>query len=159
MAKKFVTTNGMNLLNQKLQETLAAARKVSKEVGEAAGSSYDWHDNFEYEDAQRRLAQVDRQIADLKDILAECQIIEPENQSERIQIGNIVSIAIDDDEKKLTLVGHGESAPQLGLLAYDTPLGAALVGREVGDTFEVMIGRNNREIEILRIFPPPESTN
>jgi len=56
-----------------------------------------------------------------------------------------------DDEKQYQLVGPYESDPEKGKISIASPLGHALIGKEVGDEIEVKAPAGIQEFEILEI--------
>jgi transcription elongation GreA/GreB family factor len=48
-----------------------------------------------------------------------------------------VTFVRDGDERTVTVVGHDESEPAEGLVAFSAPLVKAMLGAEVGEEIEV----------------------
>ena len=48
---------------------------------------------------------------------------------------------LDEDDKpvKYQIVGQAEADAKAGMISYNSPLGRALIGREVGDEVEVSV--------------------
>jgi transcription elongation factor GreA len=146
--EKHFTRQGLDLKQRqlKLQE--------DQEAGQEAGINCDWHDNFGYEDAKRRLELESSILAALRDEVAGARIISIEEQSETVKIGVTVQILLGGDERSYTIGAFGESAPSSGLISYTSPLGRILFGMHPGDTKRAQLGGKNVEIELVRIYPP-----
>src|ERR1043166_3503717 len=115
-----------------LQEKLIAIQQqrvkmIGKESGEAAGINCDWHDNFAYEDAKRRLEMESPQLPRLQEGVSNAYLIQVPEQNEKIAIGVTAEIIIDGDVKEFTIGAYGESDPQTGLISYNTPLARGLL--------------------------------
>jgi transcription elongation factor GreA len=48
-------------------------------------------------------------------------------------MGSNVTVEVDGEEMRLTIVGTTESKPSAGRISQDSPVGRALVGRSAGD--------------------------
>lgn len=144
---------------KKIQKQQNAVKEIGKEMGAEAGISCDWHDNFGYEDARRRLELESRRLKEMSDILNSASIVEIEEQSERVQIGSTVLFHWDNEEKELTIGGYDETEPQLGLVSYQAPIGAILFNCSVDDFLTANINGRDVEIEIINILPPSYKYN
>ena len=66
-------------------------------------------------------------------------VIDPTTLSgDKVVFGATVTL-IDEDEKKVRyqLVGQTEADAKVGRISYNSPLGRALIGRQVGEEVEV----------------------
>lgn len=152
---KYFSSEGLSFYHARLEDLKQIAKGTGKEIGEEAGMNCDWHDNFGFEDAQRRFELDSRRANELSTALGEAQVVEAVEQSVRVAIGNTVQILEDDTtEKEVTVGAWGESSPEHGLVSYESPLGKTLIGAEVGDSRTINIGGKTRTIEIIEIFPP-----
>ncbi len=108
----------------------------SIEVARAHG---DLSENAEYHAAKERQGQIEATIVDLEDKLARAMVIDPTTLSgDKVLFGATVTL-IDEDEKKVRyqLVGQTEADARVGRISYNSPLGRALIGRQVGEEVEV----------------------
>jgi transcription elongation factor GreA len=108
---------------------------------EEARAHGDLSENAEYHAAKERQGQVEATIADLEDKLSRAQIIDPTTLSgDRIVFGATVTL-LDEDDKPIRyqIVGQAEADAKQGMISYNSPLGRALIGREVGDEVEVSV--------------------
>jgi transcription elongation factor GreA len=137
-----------------IQRQAEKIRQIGKELGEAAGANCDWHDNFAYEDARRRLDMETASLVRMKEDMSDSVVVEIDEQSNKVAFGNTVRALIGDQERSYTIGACGESAPELGLLTYSSPIGAAFMGMMEGDAKTVTIGGKNLTVEILEILPP-----
>ena len=122
----------------------------SIEVARAHG---DLSENAEYHAAKERQGQVEAMIADLDDRLSRALVIDPTTLSgDKVVFGATVTL-LDEEEKEIRyqLVGQTEADAKVGRISYNSPLGRALIGRQVGDEVEVTTPSGDRYYKIKAI--------
>ena len=132
---------------------LKAERPEIVEAIEAARAHGDLSENAEYHAAKERQGQIEASIADLEDRLSRAMVIDPRSLSgNKVVFGATVTLLDEDDKQvKYQLVGHAEADANQGRISYNSPLGRALIGREVGDEVEVSTPSGDRYYEIKKI--------
>ena len=131
---------GYDKLHAQLRELKAERPQIVDAIEEARAHG-DLSENAEYHAAKERQGQVEATIADLEDKLSRAQIIDPKTLSgDRIVFGATVTL-LDEDDKPIRyqIVGQAEADAKAGMISYNSPLGRALIGREVGDEVEVSV--------------------
>ena len=120
---------------------------------EEARAHGDLSENAEYHAAKERQGQVEASIADLEDRLSRALVIDPTTLSgDKVVFGATVSLVDQDDKKvRYQLVGQQEADAKVGRISYNSPLGRALIGRQVGDEVEVTTPSGDRYYEIEQI--------
>jgi transcription elongation factor GreA len=120
---------------------------------EEARAHGDLSENAEYHAAKERQGQVEASIADLEDRLSRALVIDPTTLSgDKVVFGATVSLVDQDDKKvRYQLVGQQEADAKIGRISYNSPLGRALIGRQVGDEVEVTTPSGDRYYEIEQI--------
>ena len=135
---------------KRLQER--AARRSSRRSRKRARTATS-RENAEYHAAKERQGQIEATIADLEDRLSRAMVIDPTTLSgDKVVFGATVTL-IDEDEKKVKyqLVGQTEADAKVGRISYNSPLGRALIGRQVGEEVEVSAPSGDRYYEIKKI--------
>ena len=120
---------------------------------EEARAHGDLSENAEYHAAKERQGQIEATIADLEDKLSRALVIDPTTLSgDKVVFGATVSL-VDEDKKKVRyqLVGQTEADANVGRISYNSPLGRALIGRQVGEEVEVSAPSGDRYYEIKKI--------
>ena len=143
---------GHRKLNDELRR-LKNERPEIVEAIEAARAHGDLSENAEYHAAKERQGQIEATIADLEDRLSRAMVIDPKSLSgDKVVFGATVTL-IDEDDKKVTyqLVGQVEADASHGRISYNSPLGRALIGRQVGEEVEVSTPSGDRYYEIKKI--------
>jgi transcription elongation GreA/GreB family factor len=151
---KLYTQKGLYLKQRQIATQEAKVRAVGREAGEEAGISCDWHDNFGYEDAKRRLEMESSLLSRLKEEITGIQLITIQEQDETVRVGVTVRAQVGGEEKEFTIGGYGESDPQNMLIAYTSPLAHAVIGMRKGESRSAYIGNRKIDVEIEAISPP-----
>ena len=154
MAQTPITKNGYAALQAELERYKKVERpKNIKDIEEARGHG-DLKENAEYHAAKERQSHIAARINDLEHKLAEAQIIDTSNFSnEKVLFGATVTLKDNqtDKEQRYTLVGQDEGDLKNGRISVQSPVGRALIGKRVGDTFEVKTPAKVVEYEVLTI--------
>jgi transcription elongation factor GreA len=135
----YVTAEGLKKLEEELEHLRGVRRQeVALRLREAIQGGDELIDNAEYEAAKNEQAFVEGRIIELERMLAKAQIIEHDKKSDTVEIG--ATVTIKEGKKKaetFTIVGAAEADPKDGLISNESPLGSALLSKQVGDAVEV----------------------
>ena len=129
---------GHRKLSDQVRQLKQVERPAVVEAIEVARAHGDLSENAEYHAAKERQGQIEASIADLEDQLARAMVIDPSTLSgSKVVFGATVTLADENDKTvKYQLVGQVEADASHGRISYNSPLGRALIGREVGDEVE-----------------------
>src|SRR5258708_32382860 len=143
---------GHRKLNEDLKR-LKAERPEIVEAIEEARAHGDLSENAEYHAAKERQGHVEASIADLEDRLSRAIGIDPTTLSgDKVVFGATVTLTNEDEKKvKSQLVGQTEADARVGRISYNSPLGRALIGRQVGEEVEVSTPSGDRYYGIKKI--------
>ena len=99
----------------------------------------DLRENFEYKSARQRHEYLSARVEALKGDLGRVRTFDPASiDSSEVRIGsNLVLESDGGDTRDLTILGPWESAPERGIISYDSELGQSLLGCKVGDVVEI----------------------
>jgi transcription elongation factor GreA len=152
----YVTAKGLRLLRTRLDAARAAYKAVCDDnpAARESGDSSVWHDNFAFEENQRLMHQLAARIRDLETELAHVVVVDPLRAApHRAVIGAGVRYHIEGEPaaRSCILVGHGEGLPEARHVAYDSPLGAALLGARPGDELDIPVAGRLRPAEVIAI--------
>ncbi|HET9458722.1 MAG TPA: transcription elongation factor GreA [Sphingomicrobium sp.] len=143
--------------HRKLSEQVRHLRNVERpavvEAIEAARAHGDLSENAEYHAAKERQGHIEATIADLEDQLSRAMVIDPTTLSgKKVVFGATVTL-VDEDKKKVKyqLVGQSEAEAKDGKISYNSPLGRALIGREVGEEVEFSTPSGDRYYKIAKV--------
>lgn len=148
MAQKkiLLTSEGLAELTSELQELKEVRRVEIADKLKEAISYGDLSENAEYQEARDDQAQVELRIAELEEMLkpGNYELIEDEKKSKKkrgINVGNTVKLSMNDEDGKkdivYTIVGAQEANIFENKISNESPIGKALIGKEVGETAEI----------------------
>lgn len=143
---------GYRQLEDELKRLKAERPQIVDAIEEARAHG-DLSENAEYHAAKERQGQIEASIADIEDRLSRALVIDPTTLSgDKVVFGATVSL-LDEEEKKIRyqLVGQQEADAKVGRISYNSPLGRALIGRQVGEEVEVTTPSGEKYFEIAAI--------
>ena len=149
----------MQDIKKKLQEEIAALEhelhhQLPKEI-KTARAHGDLSENAEYHAAKERQAFVNARLNQLKQRLAEVSMIDfTRIPRDKVGLGSTV-VVLDtrrDEEFTYNLVTSEEADAANGKISTNSPIGRALLGKEVGDTARVQSPGGVKELEILKLI-------
>jgi transcription elongation factor GreA len=133
---------------ERLKQTHPHAAAEVKHLAELG----DFSENAEYQLAKGRLRGINNNILKLEQQIARAEFITPPKQTDTVQIGHTVTVAVGDRKKTYQILGSLETDPARGIISHNSPIGAALVGRKVGETVEVRIAGKTVSYRIVRVI-------
>lgn len=148
----------MNDIKKKLQGEIAALEyelrnELPKEILKARAHG-DLSENAEYHAAKDRQGFVNARLNHLKKRLAEMSMVDfSKIPHGRVGLGSKV-VVLDvkkDEEIAYNLVTTEEADAAQGRISTSSPIGRALLGKEVGDVVKVTIPGGAKELEILKL--------
>jgi len=149
-----ITPDGYQKLQEELQRLLKVDRpKNIRDISEARAHG-DLSENAEYHAAKERQSFIEGRIQELKTKLALSDVINPSKISQKkIAFGATVKVIdlLSDEEKIFMLVGPEEADAKNGKISISSPVGKALLNKEVGDVVNIKVPAKTLEYEILEI--------
>ena len=148
----------MTDIKKKLQDEITLLERelhveLPKEILKARAHG-DLSENAEYHAAKDRQGFVNARLNQLKKRLAEMSMVDftkiPHN---KVGLGSTV-VVLDtkrDEEITYNLVTSEEADPPNGNISTTSPIGRALLGKEVGDEVKVQSPGGLKELEILKL--------
>ena len=145
-------------IKKKLQDEISALDyelnvELPREIGKARAHG-DLSENAEYHAAKERQGFVNARLNQLKRRLAEISMIDfTKIPHDRVGLGSIV-VVMDtkrDEEITYNLVTSEEADAANGKISTTSPIGRALMGKEVGDAVRVQSPGGVKELEILKL--------
>lgn len=144
-----------NRLLQEVEVVRGNVKRSLLDIGEAAGTSSDWHDNAAFDYANIRHDVDTLQLGGIEAKLKDVQIIEPSRKTDKVYIGNSVLVKFLDEENTeiYTILGPADSGRQSGWISFESPLGSNLMGKRKGETVMFAIEKQEQKVKILNILP------
>jgi transcription elongation factor GreA len=137
----------IKLLEHELAHELPAEIKKAAALG-------DLSENAEYHMAKQRQEFVNARLGQLKRRMAELSLVNLANiPHDKAAFGSTVVVfdTSKDEEIIYKLVTSEESDVANGLISTTSPIGRALVGKQVGDMATVVTPNGKREMEVLKL--------
>jgi transcription elongation factor GreA len=149
-----MTAPGLHRLEDELRQLRTEERpSIIRQIAEARTHG-DLSENAEYHAARDRQSFIEGRIAELEEIVASVEVINPANLSgEHVTFGANVWLIDEETEKEATyqIVGVHEADIKANRLSISSPLAKALIGKKVGDSVSVPAPGGDRSYEILGI--------
>jgi transcription elongation factor GreA len=146
-------------IKKKLEEEAAALdyelrNELPKEILKARAHG-DLSENAEFHAAKERQGFVNARLGQLRRRLAEMAMIDfTKIPHDRVGLGSTVVVLDTKREEEVTyhLVTSEEADAPNGRVSTTSPIGRALLGKEVGDTAKVQSPGGSKELEILKLI-------
>lgn len=145
-----MTQDKLDELVVKLEKLKDIQPSAAKEVSRLAELG-DFSENVEYQLAKGRLRGINEKILRLERQIMDAEIIKPNKNSDRVQIGHKVTIDFNGHEKTYQILGSSETDPGKGTISHLSPLGSALMNKKTGDTIKVKLAGKTVEYKIVKI--------
>ncbi|MDX2447304.1 MAG: transcription elongation factor GreA [Desulfobacterales bacterium] len=154
MERTPITKNGYEKLKRELAHLKSVERPQNIKAIEEARAHGDLSENAEFDAAKDRQAFIEGRIQELGYKLGTADVIEPDDlPKDRAVFGcGVVLENVDTGESvEYQLVGPDESNIEEGRISIQSPLGLAIIGREVGDEVSVQAPAGKRTYELVEI--------
>ncbi|MFH0821381.1 MAG: transcription elongation factor GreA [Pseudomonadota bacterium] len=150
-----ISAEGYRKLQEELDRLIRTERPATTKEIEIAAAHGDLSENAEYTYAKEKLSLIDSRIRDTQERITACEVIDLNNRpkTDRIIFGAVVTLEdmATSEKRVFRLLGQDESDIAQGSLSVSSPLGRALIGKEVADVVEVKTPGGLREYEILDV--------
>ncbi|MFN0094761.1 MAG: transcription elongation factor GreA [Dehalococcoidia bacterium] len=140
----------------RLEDDLEGLRKQRREIAERIHYAQEQgtsQNDAEYDDAKLEQGMVEGRILELEDILRRSTLIDENlaHRSGRVVLGSEVEVEQDGKHRTYQIVGAPEADPTRGKISNESPVGAALLGRLVGDIVDINVPRGVMKLKVLKI--------
>ena len=149
-----LTSEGLEKLEKELEYLKTVKRQeVAAEIKVALGYG-DLSENSEYDEAKNKQAQMEIRIVEIETMLKNAKVIdEADISTETVSVGCTVKLYDVEFEEEIeyNIVGSTEADPSNGKISDESPVGAALLGKAVGDEVEVPTPAGSIQLKVLEI--------
>ncbi len=149
-----LTDEGLLKLEQELENLRTKKRKEVAEKIKVARGFGDLSENSEYDAAKEEQAQVEARIVQLENMLKNAKVIDHDDiDLNVVSIGTRVKVYDEEFEEELeySIVGSTEADPDMFRISDESPVGRALIGRNIGDIVDVETPGGVIKFKILSI--------
>ena len=152
--KTILTREGYDKLVKELDYYISVRRnQVAEQIAIARGFG-DLSENAEYDEAKNEQSRLEAKIAEMEKTLHNCIIVEDDEvDTETVGVGNAVTVNNMNlkKEQTYTIVGANETDPRNYKISSESPIGAALLGKKVGQTVIVEAPAGQIKLKVLKI--------
>jgi transcription elongation factor GreA len=154
----WLTQAKFDALQEELEELRGPGRAAIVQKVSDARDEGDLKENGGYHAAREELGKLDGRIAQLEDMLKRAQVGETPPDDGVVEQGMVITYRfVGDDEKEKFLLGAREMKgddDDLEVYSPQSPLGAAINGKQKGDTVEYVAPNGKTlKVEIVDAVP------
>jgi len=155
MDKEPITIKGLEKLKLELSQLKNVKRpKIVAAIAEAR-SHGDLKENAEYHAAKEQQAQMESRVIEINDIIARANVIDIKKieNNGNVIFGSTVTVKDLEVNKKKTykIVGKDEADISKNLIYFKSPIGKALIGKNIEDMVTVDTPSGEKIFEVLDI--------
>ena len=154
MEKIPFTPQGLDAIKEELAHLKANERPAVIQAIADAREHGDLSENAEYHAARERQSFIEGRIGELEDATKRAEVIDTSKlKGSTVRFGATVKLADEETDEEISyqLVGEFEADIQARKISIQSPLGKALIGREVGDSVEVTTPNGVRYFEVVAV--------
>jgi transcription elongation GreA/GreB family factor len=131
----YVSQKSLDTIRQEYEAIVNEKIPANKRAVEIAREMGDLRENSEYKMARQDQGVLLARKTQIERDLARVQVVDFRNVSvDAVSIGTAVTLEdVHGKSQKFVILGAWDSDPQRSIVAYQTPIGAALLGKKVGD--------------------------
>jgi transcription elongation factor GreA len=149
-----MTQHGFDGLQDELRRLKREDRpQIVREI-KAAREHGDLSENAEYHAAKEKQGHIESRILQVEDMIARAEIVHTSGETpDRVRFG--ATVELEDlhtgESVRYTLVGEPEADISQGRLSIHSPVGRALIGKEVEDEVTVRVPSGTKQYEVRDI--------
>lgn len=143
-----ITAEGKKELESELEKLKARRGEIADKIAEARDYG-DLSENAEYDAAREEQGLVESRVAEIEDIILNAELIKATRKS-TIGIGSKVELK-NGKTVNYHVVGPVEANPIEGKISNESPIGAALMGKKVGDKVVVSTPKGDIKYSIVAV--------
>lgn len=147
-----LTAKGLEALKKELLELIEVKRPFLVERLSNARSQGDLSENSDYQNAKEELGFLEGRIDELNEVIKNAKIVNDSGNKNGIGVGTKVTVRVNGIKNTFEIVGEWEADIVNKKISHTSPLGSALVGKKVGEKFEVEAPVGKILYEVVSIF-------
>ncbi|UHA75294.1 transcription elongation factor GreA [Paenibacillus sp. 481] len=149
-----LTQDGLKKLEEELDHLKSVKRREVAERIKVAIGYGDISENSEYEDAKNEQAFIEGRVLTLEKMLRNARIINNDDiDTDAVSIGS--TVVVEDlefgDKMEYTIVGTAESDPLKNKISNESPVGKAILGKQIGTVVDVSVPAGVIQYKIIDI--------
>ncbi len=149
MDQLIVTIEGLEKMKAELAECYAKRKRIADKI-EYAKSLGDLSENFEYQEAKEDQSFNETRVLELEDMIKRA-VIAQTSAVGIINLGSTVTVEVNGAAKVFSIVSFNQADPLQGRVSNESPIGQALLGREVGESVVVQTPKGPMHYTIKKV--------
>ncbi|HPR79369.1 MAG TPA: transcription elongation factor GreA [Candidatus Limiplasma sp.] len=149
-----LTKEGYKKLEAELDHYISVRRnEIADQIAIARGFG-DLSENAEYDEAKNEQSRIEAKIVEMENTLRNCIVVDDDDvNTETIGVGNMVKVMNQTlkKEQTFTIVGANETNPKEMKISSDSPIGAMLLGKKVGQVVPIETPGGVVKMKVLEI--------
>lgn len=150
MEKEFITLEKKTELEAELLDRKTVLRDQIGERVATARALGDLSENAEYHAARGEQGKNESRILEIESILKRAEII-TRSDSGMVELGATVVVEKNGEQKTFMIVSDAEADILLDKISTSSPIGSAMIGKKVGDSFITTTPRGETTYTIISI--------
>ena len=152
--KTVLTKEGYKKLEAELDYYISVRRnEIADQIAVARGFG-DLSENAEYDEAKNEQSRIEAKIVEMENTLRNCIVVDNDDvTTDTIGVGNTVKVMNQTlkREQTFTIVGANETNPKEMKISSESPIGAMLLGKKVGQTVPIETPSGTMKMKVLEI--------
>jgi transcription elongation factor GreA len=145
-----LTQEGVEELRDELKSLIGQRVHVAERIKQARELG-DLSENAEYQTAREEQDRLEARISEVDHVLQNSQIIKKPKKDGHVRLGSSVSLKDGGKPLAYQVVGTMEADPLHGKISDESPIGQALLGKQVGDKVEIKTPAGTHTYKVVEI--------
>jgi transcription elongation factor GreA len=146
----YLSPEGLDRLQAELDGLLAQRPEVIRRIATAREHG-DLKENAEYHAAREEQGFLEGRIRSLEAKLKVAVVVAPTERGALVELGSHVNVEVDGEASTIQVVNAAEASAAEGRISSVSPVGAALMGRRVGDVVTILTPAGEVRYSVLGI--------
>jgi transcription elongation factor GreA len=146
-----LTTKGLEALKKELNELVKVKRPALVDRLSNARSQGDLSENSDYQNAKEELGFLEGRIDELTEVIKSAKVVKDSGNGNVVGVGTKVTVRVNGVKTTFEVVGEWEADMKNKKISHTSPLGSSLVGKKVGEKFEVTAPAGKILYEVVAI--------
>lgn len=146
-----MTKEGIKELHVELESLIGRRVEIADAI-KTAREQGDLTENAEYHAAKEDQERTESRITELEHILANTEVISKPRGGKQVRLGSKVKLKSSTGKtKEFQVVGTVEADPLEGKISDESPIGQALIGKNLSDSVEIVTPNDTTTYKVTDI--------
>jgi transcription elongation factor GreA len=136
---------------EKLKEMKTIGRKILADKLDHYRNDENFEENSAISEVLEEKESLEKEIVELEDTLEQSEIVKGKGKCKAVDIGCKVELESKGKKKTINLVSSISSDPESGKVSAESPLGQAVIGKEVGQVAVVETPQGKNKFKVTKI--------